>query len=864
MCPDPHTSSDVECMRERLLAEMRRYCGKRGIYAAEMLETARLLLGQPEQHPRQAEAAAYCIRQAVKEIFGDTRDRNLLPGLVKRLVATKDSMQTANAVGAECLHNMYRAVDDLKDFVCSPKPEACLKEIFRRRSGIDPEDGLIQEYRRILKTSNCLLHDVLDTRTGAGKVRDHYEDAVDVLSLIFLPTERLARIERLAELPAPQRSDLNELRRIMNNAYGFDYFARRMRSPMWFAIMEPDMLKSSSGNPPWLLGSLAKHLKDVHVDAFVRMLENNFDRWASDDVGLGKLGFVGYKLGDSGLPWLVKTLQVSKRARMERDRKIKIHSEASTPDAELIKEMDRIRDSIWYLDYYARLAFSKTKRPNPLFVELAEHLLSSDSTVNSYRKPKILAKLVGGMDRASAIRIVEILVRELRTKPESGQRLLIPRLDSVDEPNYDRSFGINGLVASLRSALAKARDLDVSTPRLIRELGSLSEAAKPRFEAWLYSRADDIDSSEIVRYMVDSCNSRPSNDEDDLLLTRLKRDGRMADISDHIIRLLGRAPDTKKMSGSPRQWGIGTEEYRHILWARTLRPWIRLPDEWKRCLDMVDSYEAEYSSGGKQAPEVLRSQDNVVLLDGSCADDPPDAAAKTAAESPDAGVFLEPVDRRSPVAAIDKFLREYQPNASMLEKYRDMVLDAVKRDVPGSLIHLLHGLLWGTRGYDPEYIAKKLMNIGPEYVSKAGWAIFNLLDEGARADHVQRGTAFWASVLGQSPKPEALAGFGLSADVSGIDQERWEELMLCTCKMAEKMEWSHGVAERISTSPTLTDTGWQILAQLFSIDLGYDRDEVAKYAMDALRKTVSIDAPESRSHLREVLADNGFPDAREL
>ncbi len=1094
MHSNPHIPMDTR-MRERLLREMRQYHGEYGIYAADMLETARLLLKQPEQHPRQAEAAACCIRQAVKEIFGDTRDyTEQLSDMVQRVAEAKDSIQTASIVNEEGLQKLYKAVDDLKERECSPKPEARLKEIFRNRSGIDPEAGrpsLITEYRRILRESNGLLHDVSETPTDADKVCDHYEDVVDVLSLIFLASERLARIERLAELPEPQESDLVELRRIMNNAYGFNHFASKMGSPAWFDMMEPDMLKSPSGDPPWLLGCLAERLNDEHVDAFTRMLENNFDIWASDDVGLGELGFVGYKLDDRGLPWLVKTLQVSKRVRMERDKKIKIRSEANQLDAEFVKESDRIRDSIWHLDYYARRAFLKTERPNYLFVELAEHLLSSDSTVDThYKTNTIPAKLVEGMDRASAIHIVEILVRELRARLESRSYLRIPRLDSIDRPDYYHTDGVNGLVASLCRALAKAWDLGAPMLRLIGALGSLPKAARPRFEAWLYSHIDDVVASEIVRYMVYSCNSRPPNDEDGLLLDRLERDGHILDISEQIVSLLGRAPDTKKMSGRPRQWEISREERWHILWARTIRPWIKLPDEWKPCLSIVDGlYEAERDSGSRQAPGDSGSQDDATRLGVSGTDDPLEVVRKIAAKKPDASGFLGLTDEHSPIlylentvknnvskwaedpvgiirelrhpeyvagyfrgltgaeecltpyadrivsavksartiqwdggalgstafyhdgeptsvdmagmklvekmvknnvglgedsladvwsvvseavvlpdpemveqpdcsieylytvdslpharaactlveviryaklnkakvpemalarlaeavrltgqygvdyhacigprasfmrvvepewfeqneqylfgsaasaelgrVALDVYLMWYQPDAFILEKYREGVLDAVRRDVHTALHRLLDCMLYGMRGYEPEYVAKNLMKNVSEHVLKTvGWHMHKLLPEGSGADRVQRGTAFWASMLEQPPKPEALAGFGWWADVPEIDQERWEELMLRTCEMTEKLDWPQRVAERISTSETITDAGWRILAQLFSIDLGHYKGEVAKHAIDALRKTAGIaDAPESRSHLCEVLINHGFHDAREF
>lgn len=987
------------------------------------------------------------------------------------------------------LQNLRKAVDDLKERVCSPAPEARLKEIFRKSSGIDPEDDFIREYRRIKKKSNELTHRVSETRMDIHVVRDHHDDAVDVLAMIFLASERLARIERLAKLSAPQKRDLGELRRTMKHALDFDHFASRVISPAWFDMMDPNMLKSPSGDPPWLLGSLAEHLKDVHVDAFVHMLEKNFDRWTSDYAGLGELGFVGGKLGDSGLPWLVKTLRMSKMVRIDRGEKIRL--KGNRPGPELIKEIDRMRDSIQYLDNCARRAFLKIKQPNSQFVELAEHLLSFDSTVDNYHKTnKIPAKLVEGMDPASAIHIVEILVRGLRAELERRPHLGISRMDSVNGPDYDRLEGVNSLVASLCRALIKSRDLGEPTIRLIERLDTLPDAVKSRFESWLYLHADDIAIEAVNNCVKKACRSRHPNDEDGLLLDRLKRDDSMADIGDLLPTLLGSTPCEETINMRVPQLGMDKDELRRLHWARTLRHRVELPAAWERCLSTVDGhYKVERDSGGRQAPEASGGQDGATLLDRSGMDDPLEMVRKLPAVNTDVGGFPELTGGRSLVsdlenvvrlnvskwaedpagiirefrhpeyvaayfrglagteedltpyadriihavklartlqwdsgtsssstfyradehvsvdmagiklieemvkkdvrlakdsladvwsvvseavvlpdpetgeqpdysieylytvdglphvraacalieviryakrnntkvpkmalarlteavrltgqygvdyhacigpwasfmhaaepewfeqneqylfgsaasaelgrAALDMYLTGGPPNAFILEKYRKGVLDVVKRDAHMALVRLLSCMLYGMRGYEPEYVAKNLMKNGSEDILKAvGWNMHKLLPEGSSADHVQRGTAFWASALAQSPKPEALAGFGWWADVPGIDQEQWEKLMMRTCELAEKLEWSQRVAERISTSKTITDTGWRILARLIGIDLGYEKSETAKYAMDALRKTMDIaDAPESRSHLREVLVEHGFHDALKL
>ena len=113
-------------------------------------------------------------------------------------------------------------------------------------------------------------------------------------------------------LSQPQEDDVNDLKKIILNANDFDYFASRMDSPGWFALMDRDMVKYPSGGSPWLLHSLVSHLKDAHVNVFISMVKKNFDYWVTDDVGSAELGFVGYMLGDRGLPWLVRALEKNK------------------------------------------------------------------------------------------------------------------------------------------------------------------------------------------------------------------------------------------------------------------------------------------------------------------------------------------------------------------------------------------------------------------------------------------------------------------------------------------------------------------------------------------------------------------------
>ena len=82
-----------EATKQLLFDKMKQDYPKSGVYAVGMLETAECLLEQSEQHPRQAEAAAYCIRQAAVELFGGSRgDKKLLSSVAAKVVRVADTL----------------------------------------------------------------------------------------------------------------------------------------------------------------------------------------------------------------------------------------------------------------------------------------------------------------------------------------------------------------------------------------------------------------------------------------------------------------------------------------------------------------------------------------------------------------------------------------------------------------------------------------------------------------------------------------------------------------------------------------------------------------------------------------------------
>ncbi len=570
MSPDGQDPTDVEILVDPLSERMEQEYGKRGKYAAEMLETAKGLLTQQEQYPRQATAIATCIRQAVEEIFeGESYEKRTLSSVSGQVIAAKKRYQTAvGQPDAErnSLKDLLDEVNRLEEIRGnSTIHRDRLTAAIRARTGSAPHVGdgsLPQVYEQLICDLNDLVHGGLDGQQGGSvSARMCYEKAIRLLARIFLPVERLDEIDRLAELVDPQDDDANRLKEIVESERDFDYFASRMRSPAWFNVMDLDMLKSPTGAAPWWLRSSAHHLKDDHYAAFINMINENFDRWVADGAGLGEIGYVGYILKDRGLSLLTKALR------------------ANSSDASLC--------------HYALLAYADADPSSQEIVKMADRLMNVIAGINEYHKTNTVpTRLIEGMDMDSSIDRIKILSYKMKAWMDCAKQPSIRMLESVMDMSPDSAYGPNALVGQIRAALEKAKSLGISTQDLVRALDPLPECLKTRFTAWLYAQAEDVRPSQMEDFLTSACGNRHATGDDGLLLDRLRRDGHMDTVAVRMAGLIGSAPEPSKMAGEPRQWRLSDEERRRVSWALVLGGRTRL-DGWDQCLGTINNLLAQ-------------------------------------------------------------------------------------------------------------------------------------------------------------------------------------------------------------------------------------------------------------------------------
>ena len=643
MDSDFNIPRDIASVKDQLFEKMKQRRGKLGQYAVEMLEAAERLLGGTEQRPRQTEAAAYHIRQALVEIFGDEKDhREKFEDAVKAVTDARRRIKSGKSQQDEQnVQDLLSAVDDLERHETEPKYRVRLVQIFRRESGIDAVSGdgsLPDTYQRLIDDANEMLHRVSVEGVDHNAVRKLYIRSIDILTMVFLPDVRLQHIANLAQLRKPQKSDARRLEEIMVNAYGFDHFADNMVSSDWFGLINPDMLKSASDGQPWLLRSLAHRLKYRHVDKFVQFVEKNFGQWTAEDTGLAELGYVGKILGDNGLPLLVRALQKGESSRQRCNRELAKRSKTKSPKSKRDK-VQRVLDSIGKLENYALQAYQAAEPTNPALAELADRLMDRNTNLqNDDKINAIPAKLAKGIGPPPAAERIKVLAYKTRTHLKN-ELLYIPVLGSVTGTDQ-YAIGMSSMVGSLRRVLARARDHGMPTMQMVGMLSVLPDGVRHRLVAWLYSGADDVDPHELIDFIADGCRSRRPTGDDELLLTRLERDGHLdRDVNARICGLIRDAPNPKRMDGRPREWDLDKEDLWRILWAHMLHSRIELPDGWGPCIEILNPLineerrVADRWMSGRWMSDTRPAQESPVGPEISGDEDPHAAAAKIAAWS---------------------------------------------------------------------------------------------------------------------------------------------------------------------------------------------------------------------------------------
>ncbi len=200
------------------------------------------------------------------------------------------------------------------------------------------------------------------------------------------------------------------------------------------------------------------------------------------------------------------------------------------------------------------------------------------------------------------------------------------------------------------------------------------------------------------------------------------------------------------------------------------------------------------------------------------------------------------------------------PNPWLLENFCEAVHNAVRIDTEHAMEHMIVAMLWNSPGYSVQQTVA-FLRASPELVSRSGHALGLVLDD-ADADQslVDVAADFWRTVL-VTETSAALEGFGFLSQVAAMDADIWEELMLQTVQAAGgRVDWSHGIAERLETSRPTT-TGLAILNELVRGGIeDWDRVLVIEKASAILARATDLQETDDYRRLHTTLLERGVID----
>jgi len=206
---------------------------------------------------------------------------------------------------------------------------------------------------------------------------------------------------------------------------------------------------------------------------------------------------------------------------------------------------------------------------------------------------------------------------------------------------------------------------------------------------------------------------------------------------------------------------------------------------------------------------------------------------------------------------VDLAIQWGRPNRWLLETYRNLIRDAVSRDVDNALGQLMVAMFWEIPGYSIQDNISFLRQ-SPPLLSKAGELLGRLLRQSdAEEAHVARALEFWDAAVSTN-EPDSLPGFGWLAEVATLSDEPWANRTMATLAVTRgRIDWSHKVAERaVSIAPSPTT-----LAIMNSLVRGasdqWDRRGNLERAVELLGASDELATTPEYERLRTTLLERG-------
>jgi hypothetical protein len=289
--------------------------GLDGERAVGFLRTAVAILAAEEaESPRRAECVAYALREAMTTLpqasgvpgGGEWRSRSRDVVDAKTRYEQVRDLPGADSDGA--LSELLASIESLAEIHDdSTVHQKRLLAVVMARTGAAARSDLVRDYQRLLDRVQRALHGSV----ALDAVAELCSECVTLLRRLFQPPDaRRTELDRLAAIPDPGPTDVEEAMARLASSAHVVYFLARVVSPRWLELLEPSgLLDPPDGQAPWGVLPAVQRLGSSHPDALAALLGRIAAKYLGDARRLVPVVHAAQQLGLAGRELVLQSAQ---------------------------------------------------------------------------------------------------------------------------------------------------------------------------------------------------------------------------------------------------------------------------------------------------------------------------------------------------------------------------------------------------------------------------------------------------------------------------------------------------------------------------------------------------------------------------
>lgn len=526
--------------------------GAHGQRAVDYLHTARALLSQAESGdlPRQGEAVAYCLREALEGIpkaHGVAASGGEWQSASREVVEAARRYEQIRGLPGEdeagAVDDLLRAVEGL-DAVHeggSSVHEKRLVGVMIERTGVVPlgaGTAPVREYLGLLSETNSALHNSCSLEEAASL----WDRCRAILTQLFMPPDlRNEQLEALASVSEPSEDDVEQVLALFATPHHLGYFLDRVETLEWLrALSGTGLLDTPPDGGSWVVGGALERLSAHDPDGVVTFLTDAYE---------------------SSRQHAARAFEVARTA-------VRIGQPAAAIVTEALSDHPDDANFGWL----AVSMVGNLEPHHPQVYELAD-LMLNPTTLNAtgYVDP-VLDQLVSGIDEDNAGDRLQLLCWKLRqTEPDVLSRRLM-RYESGGtittwDPDSSDTFAL--LIRGVGRAVSHAGawlDLD----QMLEIIEELPADLSPRLRAHAVASCASVAPHQLVAEVASAIAKRDPTGDDLSLIERLVEDAPGELYEDAFDEALGDAPSVRDAAQALAAKEIPEAWQRAVRWVPLL------------------------------------------------------------------------------------------------------------------------------------------------------------------------------------------------------------------------------------------------------------------------------------------------------